>query len=130
MPLRISRATALVVGIVLPCIETLRRWHMLMDWPSWLDDYIAALLLLYAWHVGRHQISRSRPYLMAAWGYTFGIAYMSFFGHLKNMSGADPSGMATTVVVGFKGFGLLLSMACLALAWRSPGIPGSAGTRE
>src|SRR6266545_1659895 len=109
MPLRISRATALIVGIVLPCIETSRRWHMLVDWPSWLDDYIAALLLLYAWQVGRHQISRSRPYLMAAWGYTFGIAYMSFFGQLKNVSGTGPSGMAIALVVGCKGFGLLLS---------------------
>jgi hypothetical protein len=25
----------------------------------------------------------SRPYLVAAWGYTVGIAYMSFFGQLK-----------------------------------------------
>jgi hypothetical protein len=130
MPLRISRATALVVGIVLPCIETWRRWHMLLDWPSWLDDYIAALLLLYAWQAGRHQISRSRPYLMAAWGYTFGIAYMSFFGQLKNVSGADPSGMAPALVAGFKGFGLLLSITCLALAWRSSGVPSNAGIRE
>ena len=130
MPLRISRATALVVGIVLPCIETWRRWHMLLDWPSWLDDYIAALLLLYAWQAGRHQISRSRPYLMAAWGYTFGIAYMSFFGQLKNASGTDPSDMPIALVVGFKGFGLLLCITCLALAWRSPGVPSTAGIRE
>lgn len=50
---------------------------MLDQWLLWLDDYIAAALLLYAWHVGRHDIVRSRPYLMTAWGYTFGMAYMS-----------------------------------------------------
>ena len=92
---------------------------MLADWSSWLDDYIAAALLLYAWQAGRHEISRCRPYLMAAWGYTFGIACVSFFGQLKYGSGADPSGFATGVVVSFKGFGLLLSAVCLALAWRS-----------
>ena len=105
MPLKVSRATALVVGIVLPCIETWRRWRMLADWPSWLDDYIASVLLLYAWKVGRYDVSRSRPYLMAAWGYTFGIAYVSFFGQLKNAPGADPSGMATAVVIAFKVLG-------------------------
>ena len=75
---------------------------------------IASALLLYAWQAGRYEVSRSRPYLMAAWGYTFGIAYISFFGQLKN-AGADPSGMATAVVIAFKGIGLALSITCLAL---------------
>jgi len=129
MPLRISRSTALIVGIVLPCIETWRRWHMLADWAAWLDDYIAAVLLLYAWRVGRREASRSRPYLMAAWGYTFAMAYMSFFGQMKNLS-ADPSGMSNAVVAGFKGFGLALSGICLALTWRSPTSPSSNGIRD
>ena len=120
MPLQISRRAALVVAIVLPCIETWRRWQMLSDWPAWLDDYIAAALLFYAWQAGRHESARSRPYLMAAWGYTFGMAYMSFFGQLRNANDADPSGMTKAVVVVFKGVGLVLSLTCLALAWRSP----------
>ena len=127
MPLRISRSTALIVGIVLPCIETWRRWHMLTDWAAWLDDYIAAVLLLYAWRVGRREIGRSRPYLMAAWGYTFAMAYMSFFGQMKNVPLPDPSGMSHAVVAGFKGFGLVLSMTCLALTWKSPASPTSTG---
>jgi hypothetical protein len=87
---------------------------------SWLDDIIAGVLLLYAWRAGRRSCADSRPYLMAAWGYTFGIAYVSFFGHLNNTSAPDPSGMPLAVVLGFKGFGVALSLACLALAWRSP----------
>jgi hypothetical protein len=63
--------------------------RMLADWPSWLADYIASALLLYAWQVGRYEVTRSRPYLMAAWGYTFGIAYTSFFGQLKSAPGVD-----------------------------------------
>lgn len=119
MLLQISRRTALLVAIVLPCIEAWRRWHMLADWPAWLDDYIAAVLLFYAWNAGRHEGTRSGPYLMAAWGYTFGMAYMSFFGQLKNANNADPSGMTTAVVLVFKGVGLVLSLTCLALTWRS-----------
>src|SRR4051812_9263477 len=115
MLLKASRATALVVGLLLPCIETWRRWRMLADWPSWLDDYIAGALLLYAWQAGRHEVTRSRPYLMAAWGYTFGIAYMSFFGQLHSARNADPSGMSTDVVIAFKALGLVVSVTCLAL---------------
>lgn len=90
---------------------------MFSDWPSWLDDYIGAALLLYAWHAGRKALATSRPYLMAAWGYTFGMAYMSFFGQLRSGAVTDPSGMPIAVVIGFKGFGMVLAATCLALAW-------------
>ncbi len=120
MQLRVSRSTALVAGIVLPCIETWRRWHTLADWPFLLDDYIAAALLLHAWYAGGRQVSRSRPYLMAAWGYTMGIAYMSFFGQFKTLAAADPSGMPQSVVLAFKGFGLTLAVCGLILAWSAP----------
>lgn len=111
---------ALIVGLILPCVETWRRWPIYPAWPSWLDDSIAAALLLYAWHIGRKDPSRSRPYLMAAWAYTFGIAYMSFFGQIKSLSAADPSGMPMEVVIGFKGFGLAISACCLGMAWKQP----------
>lgn len=120
MPLRISRIIALLVGVALPCIELWRRWRMLLDWPFWMDDVIAGALLLYAWYAGRRGVRESRPYLMAAWGYVLGIAYMSFFGQLKSVAISDPSGMPHAFVIGFKGFGLLLAVVCLALAWQAP----------
>ena len=46
---------------------------------------------------------------MAAWDYTFGIAFTSF-GQSKNAVGVDPSGLVTPVVVVFKGVGLVLSL--------------------
>jgi hypothetical protein len=55
--------------------------------------------------------------LMAAWGYTFGIAYMSFFGQLRSATITDPSGMPVATVIGFKGIGMALAAICLALAW-------------
>jgi hypothetical protein len=116
--LQFSRAAALVIGIVLPVVETWRRWNALANWPGWLDDYLASGLLLYAWHAGRASILESRPYLMAAWGYTLGIAYMSFFGQLEHASSTDISGFAGELVVGIKAFGVALSALCLASAWR------------
>jgi hypothetical protein len=111
---------ALVLGLLLPCIETWRRWGDFARWASWLDDIIAGALLLYAWHAGRVDEQRSRPYLMAAWGYVVGIAYMSFFGQLERLDVADPSGVPVLGVLTFKGVGLILSALCLVFAWRSP----------
>lgn len=121
LPLKISRAFALFAGIALPCVETWRRWRMLSDWPLWLDDYLAAALLLYSWYAGRRAIARSRPYLMAAWGYTLGIAYLSLAAQWKaGLAASDPSGVPAWGVLAFKTFGLVLAAACLGLAWREP----------
>jgi hypothetical protein len=35
--------------IVLPFVETRRRWNMLAECSAWLDDYCAAALLICAW---------------------------------------------------------------------------------
>lgn len=125
--MKISRSLALVVAIVLPCIETWRRWNMLGDWPVWLDDYMAAALLFYGWYAGRHEPGESRPYLMAAWGYTFGMAYLSFVGQLESTR-IDPSGMPQAAVVAFKAFGMVLALFCLAMTWIAKA--GTPGTRS
>ena len=45
-----SRRMAIAAGVVLPLVETLRRWDQLSDfsvWPFWLDDFaIGGVLLL------------------------------------------------------------------------------------
>jgi hypothetical protein len=49
-PLKFSRALAWAGGVLLPIIETIRRWHQLGDprmLPFWLDDWIIGLFLLY-----------------------------------------------------------------------------------
>ena len=117
--LRFSHNAALVVGLVLPVLETWRRWGAWADWPAFLDDYIAAALLLYAWYAGQRSLIESRPYLMAAWGYMLGIAYMSFFGQLRQLGGLDVSGYSSETAIGVKGFGLALSAICLTAAWRA-----------
>ena len=118
VPLKISRTIALVVGIVLPCIETWRRWHILADWPSWLDDVLLGAALLYgAWRVAKN-VETGRPWLAAAWGLTCGIAYNSFFGQLAHLDQADPSALPSTWVVGIKGIGSLLAIVALVGALR------------
>lgn len=61
----------------------------------------------YAWYAGRRTSAcMSRPYLMAAWGYTLGLAYVSFFGQWKaGFAAADPSGLPVAGVLAFKSVG-------------------------
>jgi hypothetical protein len=95
MTLGFSRRLAVVAGLVLPVLETARRWHQLGDfrvWPFWLDDWAIGLFLLTgAWRVGKEP-ARGRPLLAAAWGFALGMVYASFFSQLTTVDRPDPSG--------------------------------------
>jgi hypothetical protein len=111
-----SRTLALAGGIVLPIIETLRRWEQLGDpraFPAWFDDWIIGALLLYGWWRTRPGATGGRPMLAAAWGFACGMGYMSFFIQLDELSQSDPSGLPSTTVVVIKG--VMVSVAVVAL---------------
>jgi len=77
---------ALGFGIFLALAETCRRWG---DWPFLpflLDDWIAGLLLVHGAVRARRDWATGRPYQVAGWGFTSGMMYMSFFGHLEHLS--------------------------------------------
>ncbi len=120
---RFEVASAYVLGVLLPLLETLRRRTDFSLPEAYLDDYIAgALLLLGAWAV-----TRRRPYgpyaLAGAWGVLCGGLYYSFFGQLRNAVPEDVSGLPNRVVVAIKG--ILFAVAILALV-RSITRPASA----
>jgi hypothetical protein len=120
--LTFSRRLAIVFGVLLPVVETIRRWHQLGDvamWPAWLDDLILGGALLFgAWYTTK-SVASGRPYLIAAWGLTCGMAYGSFFGQLMRLDEPDPSSVPTEWVVGIKGIGFLLAIAALVGSLRS-----------
>lgn len=117
MTLTFSRRLALAFGVLLPIVETIRRWQQLGDisvWPAWLDDFVLGALLLYGfWRTTRHA-QTGRPWLIAAWGVTCGMAYSSFFGQLVRLDQPDPSPLPAVWVVGIKGVGFLLAILALA----------------
>ena len=111
-----SRRLAIVAGIVLPVVETARRWHQLGEirlfW-AWFDDYaIAAFLLYAAWRMGKDAVHGHRV-LAAAWGFACALAFNSFFVQLSDLERADPSGLASVWVVTIKG--VAASLAAVAL---------------
>jgi len=122
MNLVFSRRAALVAGILMPLIETWRRWAewgQLSKLPSILDDFVAGGFLILGAVMSRNPTS-GRPYLAAAWGVATGMMYYSFFGQLVLLGQPDPSGISSAVVVAFKGVLFAGCLFCLGGALRVP----------
>jgi hypothetical protein len=125
--LEFSRTLAVGIGVATPFLETVRRWREVVDgtvwWPAFVDDYlIGAFLLVGAMRV-RREGEAGRATLAAAWAFLCGMAYGSVFGQLQVLSNPDPSGLSPTVVVAVKAVGLLIGIAGLVTALRTPNKP-------
>ena len=114
--MKFSRTLAIVFGFLAPIADTVRRWNSWRDFPPALfDDYImGALLLTSAWVAGRNFYPGQRL-LAAAWGFTCGLGYYSFFDQLRRyqLGEIDPAPISSAWVLGIKGVGLLLAIAAL-----------------
>ena len=121
MTRQFSRWLAVLIGVVTPSIETIRRWResrtLTVWWPAYVDDILLGAFLLYgAWRAGDER-SSGRAVLAAAWGFMCGIAYSSLFTQLGRLSEPDPSGVAPSLVVAFKALGFALGIAGLVSAF-------------
>jgi hypothetical protein len=116
--MRFSRTLAVIFGVLAPLAETARRWHTWRgDPPALFDDYfMGAFLLLGAWAASRRWASGQRV-LAAAWGFTCGLGYYSFFEQLRRyrIGETDPSAIPSGAVVAIKGVGILLAGAALVM---------------
>jgi hypothetical protein len=121
MTIQFSRRIAIVFGILLPAVETIRRWHQLGDLsalPFWLDDWlIGGFLLLGAWK-SRRDVEAGRPWLAAAVGFAAGMGYAAFFSQLATLDVTDPSGLSGITVVTIKGVLLAFAICALAIVLR------------
>jgi hypothetical protein len=114
--MRLSRTLAVVLGILVPIAETVRRWNTWQEAPLALfDDYILAALVLYGTWLAGHDFRRGQCFLAAAWGIACGVAYGSFFGQLERLrlGEPDPAPIPSSWVAIIKG--VLLFLAILAL---------------
>jgi len=126
MTISFSRYLAIVIGILTPLAETIRRWSTWReDPPSLFDDYILGGLLLYGvWRVGRDAHTGQR-FLVAGWAFMCGMAYLSFFGQLHNirLGVHDPAPISSTWVAVIKGIGLALGAVGLVASLRKLPFP-------
>jgi len=116
--MRFALWLAIVYGVVLPAAETWRRWGQVAAgtvwWPQFLDDWILGLLLLGSVLVWRRDRVIGRRCLIGAWGCVCGLGYGSFFGNLRDVGQADPSGARHGLAVAVLGVGWALAIVALA----------------
>ena len=121
MTISFSRNLAIVMGILTPLAETIRRWGQLGQlsiWPVWLDDYFLGGFLLYgAWRTAK-DVRTGRPFLAAAWAFTCGMAYPSFFSQLQHPNQPDPAPIPSEWVAVIKGVGFALAILTLVASLR------------
>jgi hypothetical protein len=121
MTISFSRRLAITFGILAPLAETIRRWNQLGQlgvWPFWLDDYIMGAFLLYgAWQTKEDSHTGIRS-LAAAWGFTCGMGYASFFSQLTLLNEPDPAPISSGWVAVIKGVGFGMSILALAICLR------------
>jgi hypothetical protein len=116
MTINFSRRLAIIGGIFVPLLETVRRWHTWQESPPNLfDDYIMGAFLLFgAWKV-RNDVHDGQRYLAAAWAFACGLGYYSFFGQLKSISlgEIDPAPISSEWVAVIKGIVIILAIIAL-----------------
>jgi len=121
MTISFSRNLAIIIGILTPIAETVRRWRQLGQlsiWPIWLDDFLLGAFLLYgAWRTTK-DARTGRPFLAAAWAFTCGMAYASFVSQLQSLNQPDPAQIPSKVVAAIKGVGLVLAVLALIASLR------------
>lgn len=109
---RNSAFLAMGFGLFLAIAEIVRNWGNWQPWPFWIVDFIAAGSLIWG---GLRTLSQgSSRLLSAAWGFTVGIFWMSFFSHTAAMSGGSAETYAGGAVS--EGFLTLIIGAMLVAA--------------
>jgi hypothetical protein len=116
MFLTFSRRLAWIGGVLLPALETVRRWHEfpgpMESWPRWLDDYmLGAIQLLGAWRCSV-DASHGRRWLIAAWAFVsgFGVQNVLVAWDRIHAATSDPSGLSHSTV-----FAIRCGLVALAL---------------
>ena len=114
---RYSRHAALLGGILVPLLESIRRWGN-GDHLFWIDDYlIGAFLLVAAWQARRGP-AVGRPWLAAAWAFACGIGYSSLLGHWLSLDLPDVGHFDHRLLTAAIALGLMLALLALYGALR------------
>lgn len=110
--IRKSALMALAFGFFLAISEIVRNWGNWQPWPFWIVDFIAAGALI--WGGVRTLSQGSSRLLSAAWGFTVGIFWMSFFSHAQDLNSETPETYAGGMIN--EGVLTLIIGAMLAIA--------------
>ena len=122
IPLSFAKKSALVLGIFLPTLETIRRWHQMSDYHyflAWFDDYMLGSFLLFAAWQAHKNIVTGQRFLAAGWGAATAGLFLSFIGQLDRLAQPDPAPVSSVWVAAIKGGILLFCVVNLVVSLKS-----------
>ncbi len=120
--LKISMKMAIIMGLFLPLVETIRRSNQILDptkFLNWFDDYMIGGILLVSVYLVRKRVHNSHSYLIAAWGFASGFLFLSFLAQFDIYAKTDPGIFPTQLVATAKGLILGYMLKGLYLAIES-----------
>jgi hypothetical protein len=117
--MRFEHAAAYGMGVGLPLLEALRRKTNFDPIHSYVDDFIAGALLLWAARAVSRGKANGPVLLVMAWAVLSGGLYGSFFWQLEEIAKVDVGGLPGATVVAIKGVLYAITLAGLVLAVRS-----------
>lgn len=117
--MRFEVTAAYAMGVGLPLLEVLRRKTNFENFHSYVDDFIAGGLLLFAARAVSLRERRGPVLLAVAWAVLCGGLYGSFFGQLFSAEARDVGGLPSMTVVAIKGVLYAIALVGLVFASRS-----------
>ncbi len=116
--MRFEIGAAYAMGVGLPLLEAMRRKTNFEHFHSYVDDFIAGALLLYAAQAVTRGRANGPVLLVVAWAVLCGGLYGSFFWQLSSDATQDVGGLANITVVIIKGLLYAIALAGLLFASR------------
>lgn len=116
--MRFEVGAAYAMGVGLPLLEAMRRKTDFEYFHSYIDDFIAGALLLYAAQAVTRGRTNGPVMLVVAWAVLCGGLYGSFFWQLSSDAAQDVGGLPNTTVVVIKGLLYAIALAGLYLSSR------------
>jgi hypothetical protein len=121
MTIQFSRNLAITGGVLVPLLETIRRWHTWQEsLPNLFDDYIMGAFLLFGEGEHYKDVNNGQRYLSAAWAFACGLGYYSFFGQLNSLrlGEQDPAPISSEWILLIKGIAVALAIIALVISLR------------
>src|SRR5262245_53292268 len=125
---RFSQRLAWTAGLLLPLVETLRRWGTWWDMPAaYLDDIVIGVFLVVGAWMSR-DVTVGARWLAAAWGCACGIGFLSIIFGVSAIDTTDPAGVsgATALVAKL----VMVSLGLVALVGALGGPENRYAVRE
>lgn len=118
--LTVSRSLAILLGVVIPVLEVLRRWGTWWQYPpAFLDDFLlGGFLLVGAWATRPSVNEHGRSVLASAWAFALGMIYCSASVHHQALirGEPDPAPIPSSWVLAVKLVGLAVTLGAMLLS--------------